>query len=107
MAMGIGPADTADRFPPSGLGPPFGADIAIGRARPPGGHCEHFAFLPRLALLPVVAQDPEAPAADRTPDRTRALKPFAPADPAAHQPLRGAIDFPDMIASAPFDPCLL
>src|SRR3546814_6337424 len=38
---------------------------------------------------------------------TRALKPFAPADPAAHQTLRGAIDFPDMIASAPFDPCLL
>src|SRR3546814_7770800 len=81
IAIGIEPADIADRFPPIGRGPPFGADIAIGRARPPGGHGEHFAFLPRLALLPVVAQDPEAPAADRTPDRTRQLNPFAPATP--------------------------
>ena len=76
IAVGIEPADVAERFPAIGAAFRFSAEIMIGAAGAVIGQEVDFAGLAGRDVVAVLADDPQARGLADLADRTLVLKPF-------------------------------
>jgi hypothetical protein len=104
VALGVDPAEIAQRLPAVVGRPGLGTDVAVGRALAARRHHVHLADLAQREVVAVLVEDADLAVAGRLADGARVREPLRAGDERATDALGAAVHLEHALGTDPVDP---